>query len=60
MRRTGLCPRVMTFSALRSLPDSRLSPRPSNLSGMLPGYISGFYSFDECHIDLARLVTFAG
>lgn len=28
-------------------------------SGMLPGYVSGHYSNDECHIDLARLATFA-
>jgi selenide,water dikinase len=27
---------------------------------MLPGYISGHYSFDEVHIDLARLCAFAG
>ena len=26
---------------------------------MLPGYVSGFYSYDECHIDLARLATFS-
>lgn len=29
-------------------------------SGMLPGYVSGFYSFDECHIDLAQLSRYAG
>lgn len=29
-------------------------------SGMLPGYISGHYSFDEVHIDLRRLAQFAG
>jgi selenide,water dikinase len=29
-------------------------------SGMLPGYISGHYSYDEVHIDLARLAVFAG
>ncbi|KAI8472012.1 MAG: selenide, water dikinase [Monoraphidium minutum] len=28
-------------------------------SGMLPGYVSGFYSYDDCHIDLARLAAFA-
>ena len=26
---------------------------------MLPGYVSGFYSYDDCHIDLCRLATFA-
>ncbi len=29
-------------------------------SGMLPGYISGHYGFDDCHIDLPRLAMFAG
>ena len=29
-------------------------------SGMLPGYISGHYSFDDVHIDLGRLCAFAG
>lgn len=29
-------------------------------SGMLPGYISGHYSFDEVHIDLGRLAAYAG
>jgi selenide,water dikinase len=28
-------------------------------SGMLPGQIAGFYSHDECHIDLRRLAQFA-
>src|SRR4051812_29795538 len=29
-------------------------------SGMLPGYVGGFYRFEECHIDLMRLARFAG
>lgn len=29
-------------------------------SGMLPGYISGHYGFDDVHIDLGRLAAFAG
>ena len=28
-------------------------------SGMLPGYIAGFYSFDQCHIDLPSLAKYS-
>ena len=26
---------------------------------MLPGFVSGFYTYDECHIDLERLTSWA-
>jgi selenide, water dikinase len=29
-------------------------------SGMLPGHVAGYYSHEECHIDLRRLAQFAG
>ncbi len=29
-------------------------------SGMLPGYVAGFYSYEETHINLASLAKFAG
>ena len=29
-------------------------------SGMLPGFVSGFYGVDDCHVDLARLAQYAG
>jgi len=29
-------------------------------SGMLPGHIAGHYTWDECHVDLRPICTFAG
>lgn len=28
-------------------------------SGMLPGHVAGFYTREECHIDLGRMAVFA-
>ena len=49
IRRFGLAPPPATRIVLAS-PD-----RHTPYSGMLPGFVSGHYAFDECHIDLDRL-----
>lgn len=49
------------FASLLPLPLTMVPPSThATCSGMLPGFVSGFYSFDDCHIDLARLSTWAG
>jgi pyridine nucleotide-disulfide oxidoreductase family protein len=54
---------VMRMFGMKPLPGVRLtliSPESKTAySGMLPGYIAGFYSHDECHIDLQPLANFA-
>jgi pyridine nucleotide-disulfide oxidoreductase family protein len=54
---------VMKLFGMKPLPGVRLtliSPNPDTpYSGMLPGHIAGFYSRDECHINLPRLADFA-
>ncbi|PAX59583.1 FAD-dependent oxidoreductase [Brunnivagina elsteri] len=46
------------------LPNINLSLISENLetpySGMLPGHIAGFYTHDECHINLQHLTNLAG
>ena len=54
---------VLRSFGMRPLPGVRLTLVTRDMhtpySGMLPGYISGFYSYDDCHIDLAGLASFA-
>ena len=49
---------------LNSLPDVDLTlisdVEQTPYSGMLPGHVAGFYSYEETHIDLRSLAQFAG
>lgn len=54
---------ALRMFGMKPLPGVRLtlitSASDTPYSGMLPGHIAGFYSHDECHIDLRRLAQFA-
>jgi selenide, water dikinase len=54
---------VLRMFAMRPEPGVRITVICTDIdtpySGMLPGYISGHYSFDDVHIDLGRLCAFA-
>ncbi|OLT63145.1 selenide, water dikinase SelD [Moorena bouillonii] len=49
--------------AMKPLPGVRITLITDNAhtpySGMLPGHVAGFYSYDEAHIDLLRLAVFS-
>lgn len=54
---------VLRMFGMKLLPGVRLTLITPALdtpySGMLPGHIAGFYTHDECHIDLYKLANFA-
>ncbi|MGA0201423.1 MAG: FAD-dependent oxidoreductase, partial [Prochlorotrichaceae cyanobacterium] len=55
---------VLKMWGMKPLPGVRLTlisdRSAAPYSGMLPGHIAGFYSFEDCHIDLRHLAEFAG
>ncbi|MEW6499666.1 MAG: FAD-dependent oxidoreductase, partial [Cyanobacteriota bacterium] len=50
---------VLQLLGIKPLPGVRLTLIANTphapYSGMLPGYVAGFYKFDECHINLRKL-----
>ncbi|MBV9385945.1 MAG: selenide, water dikinase SelD [Chroococcidiopsidaceae cyanobacterium CP_BM_ER_R8_30] len=54
---------VLRMFGMKPLPGVRLTliteASDTAYSGMLPGHVAGFYSHDECHIDLRILAQFA-
>jgi selenide,water dikinase len=55
---------ALRMFGMKPLPGVRLTliseQSDTPYSGMLPGYVAGFYSYEECHIDLRQLCQFAG
>ncbi len=55
---------VLRMLGMRPIPGVRVTlvsdVSYAPYSGMLPGHVAGFYSWEEMHIDLRRLCAFAG
>jgi selenide, water dikinase len=52
--------KMFGMQPLSGLRLSLITPTPDTpYSGMLPGHIAGFYSHEECHINLQKLAAFA-